>query len=44
MISDKIDDDISQIDFDEFLDMMTNRVSTKDTRRDMHKVFSLFDD
>lgn len=44
MIKDKLDDDNTQIDFDEFLDMMTQRVSTKDTRRDMHKIFAYFDE
>ena len=32
------------IDFEEFLDMMTARMSEKDTREDISKVFRLFDD
>ena len=32
------------IDFEEFLDMMTARMSDKDTREDINKVFRLFDD
>ena len=32
------------IDFEEFLDMMTARMSDKDTREDISKVFRLFDD
>ena len=44
MISDLVEDGIEQIDFDRFLDLMTARVSTKDNREDMKKIFSLFDD
>merc|ERR550534_598027 len=32
-----------QIDFDEFLDMMTARISDRDSREDIMKVFMLFD-
>ena len=32
------------IEFDDFLDMMTAKMSDKDTREDIHKVFNLFDD
>ena len=32
------------IDFEEFLDMMTARMSDRDTREDIDKVFRLFDD
>ena len=32
------------MDFEEFLDMMTARMSDKDTREDIDKVFKLFDD
>ena len=32
------------MEFDEFLDMMTNRVSNRDTRQDMKKIFSMFDE
>ena len=32
------------IDFEEFLDMMTARMSDKDTKEDINKVFRLFDD
>ncbi len=33
----------SEIDFNEFLDLMTQRVSNKDTREDLKKVFNFFD-
>jgi Ca2+-binding EF-hand superfamily protein len=33
-----------QIDFEEFLDMMTAKMSDKDSREDIQKVFALFDD
>lgn len=32
-----------EIDFNEFLDLMTQRVSNKDTREDLKKVFNFFD-
>lgn len=32
------------IEFDDFLDMMTAKMSDKDTREDIQKVFNLFDD
>merc|ERR1712167_540849 len=44
MISDLDKDGSGNIDFDEFLDMMTARMSDKDTRADIEKVFRLFDD
>mmetsp|Transcript_53216 Transcript_53216/g.61002 ORF Transcript_53216/g.61002 Transcript_53216/m.61002 type:complete len:168 (+) Transcript_53216:64-567(+) len=44
MISDLDRDGSGAIDFDEFLDMMTARMSDKDTREDINKVFRLFDD
>ena len=44
MISDLLQEDRDQLDFNEFLDLMTQRVSSKDTREDLKKVFSLFDD
>mmetsp|Transcript_14111 Transcript_14111/g.20863 ORF Transcript_14111/g.20863 Transcript_14111/m.20863 type:complete len:165 (+) Transcript_14111:100-594(+) len=44
MISDIDKDGSGSIDFDEFLDMMTARMSDKDTREDINKVFQLFDD
>merc|ERR1712014_352107 len=34
----------NNIDFEEFLDMMTARMSDRDTREDISKVFRLFDD
>ena len=34
----------SWADFDEFLDMMTAKMSAKDSREDILKVFKLFDD
>ena len=44
MISDIDKDDSGAIDFEEFLDMMTAKMSDKDTREDIQKVFNLFDD
>ena len=42
--SDLDKDGSGAIDFDEFLDMMTARMSDKDSREDIGKVFRLFDD
>ena len=44
MISDLDANQSGAIDFEEFLDMMTARMSDKDTREDISKVFRLFDD
>ena len=44
MISDLDKNRSGAIDFEEFLDMMTARMSDKDTREDISKVFRLFDD
>mmetsp|Transcript_74044 Transcript_74044/g.160128 ORF Transcript_74044/g.160128 Transcript_74044/m.160128 type:complete len:102 (+) Transcript_74044:220-525(+) len=44
MISDLDRDGSGSIEFEEFLDMMTARMSDKDTRQDIEKVFRLFDD
>jgi centrin-1 len=44
MISDLDKNKSGTIDFEEFLDMMTARMSDKDTREDVAKVFRLFDD
>jgi len=44
MVSDLDKDGSGAIDFDEFLDMMTARMSDKDTKEDINKVFRLFDD
>jgi Ca2+-binding EF-hand superfamily protein len=33
-----------EIEFGEFLELMTARVSDKDTRENIRKIFSLFDD
>jgi centrin-1 len=44
MISDLDKNKSGTIEFDEFLDMMTARMSDKDTREDINKVFRLFDD
>ena len=44
MISDLDADGSGTIDFEEFLDMMTARMSDKDSREDIQKVFKLFDD
>ena len=44
MISDIDQDGSGSIEFDEFLDMMTAKMSDKDTKEDIMKVFNLFDD
>ena len=44
MISDLDADGSGQIDFAEFLDLMTARISDKDSKEDIEKVFKLFDD
>lgn len=44
MISDLDADGSGQIDFEEFLELMTARVSDKDTRENIKKIFNLFDD
>ena len=44
LISEVDKDGTGVIDFPEFLDMMTARMSDKDTREDISKVFRLFDD
>lgn len=43
MISDIDKDGNGSIDFDEFLDMMTAKISDRDSKEDVSKVFSLFD-
>ena len=44
MIADIDKDGNGSIDFEEFLDMMTAKMSDKDTKEDIQKVFNLFDD
>jgi Ca2+-binding EF-hand superfamily protein len=44
MLSDLDRDGSGAIDFEEFLDMMTARISDKDSREDIAKVFRLFDE
>jgi centrin-1 len=44
MIADLDSDGSGQIDFEEFLELMTARVSDKDTRENIRKIFNLFDD
>ena len=44
MIADLEADGSGQIDFEEFLQLMTARVSDKDTRENIRKIFNLFDD
>ena len=44
MIGDIDKDGSGSIDFEEFLDMMTAKMSDKDSREDIKKVFNLFDD
>ena len=43
MIS-SIDEETDRLDFKEFLDLMTARMSEKDSREDIKKVFKLFDE
>jgi len=42
MMADLDKDNSGQIDFDEFIDMMTAKMSDRDTREDLEKVFKLF--
>jgi calmodulin len=44
MISDLDADGNGNIDFPEFVSLMTNRVNEKDTRQNFNKIFNLFDD
>ena len=44
MIADLDSDGSGQIDFEEFLELMTARVSDKDTRENIRKIFNLYDD
>ncbi len=44
MISDMDHDGNGEIEFEEFLDMMTARISDKNTKQDLERVFKLFDD
>ena len=44
MITDLYKNKSGNIDFEEFLDMTTARMSDKDTREEITKVFRLFDD
>ena len=44
MISDIDKDGNGTIDFQEFLEMMTNKMSEKDSREEILKAFRLFDD
>jgi Ca2+-binding EF-hand superfamily protein len=42
MMADLDRDNSGQIDFDEFIDMMTAKMSDRDTKEDLQKVFRLF--
>eukprot|EP01084_Bolivina_argentea_P104310 186782_1 len=44
MIADIDKDDSGTIDFNEFLEMMTAKMSEKDSREEIRKAFRLFDD
>ena len=44
MIADLDADSSSQIDFEEFLELMTARVSDEDIREDLRKILNLFND
>lgn len=44
MIADLDEDGSGLLEFDEFLHLMTNRISDKDSRANFKKVFNLYDD
>ncbi len=44
MISDMDEDGSGEIEFDEFLDMMTARISEHNTKEDLERIFKLFDE
>ena len=44
MICDMDEDGSGEIEFDEFLDMMTARISDTNTKEDLERVFKLFDE
>jgi Ca2+-binding EF-hand superfamily protein len=44
MLADLDADGSGSIDFGEWVDLMTKKVSEKDTRKNVSKVFSLYDD
>ena len=44
MIADLDADSSGQIDFEEFLELMTARVSDEEIREDIRKILNLFDD
>ena len=44
MINDAVEEGNGSLDFEQFLDLMTARISNKDSREDMKKVFQLFDE
>ena len=43
MLAEIDDDNSGGIDFEEFLKLATQKVSTKDSRADIQKVFNLYD-
>ena len=43
MIADFDENGNGQIDFEEFIDLMTARISDKNTKEDLRRVFNLFD-
>ena len=44
MITELDKDQSGQIDFDEYLALMTHRVTAKDSRESLNKVFKLYDE
>ncbi len=44
MIKDIDKDGTGEIEFDEFLDLMTSRLAGSDSKEDIQKIFELFDD
>jgi centrin-1 len=44
MIADLDEDQSGVLEFDEFLELMTKRISDKDGRSNFRKIFNLYDD
>ena len=44
MIQDIDKDDSGTVDFDEFVEMMTGRMTSRDSKEEIQKVFALFDE
>jgi centrin-1 len=44
MIADLDEDQSGVLEFDEFLELMTKRITDKDSRSNFRKIFNLYDD